>query len=79
MIQPVMALSLSVSAVAAATVPTLAAPPAQSQMAQPTTATIRRPFRTVRTISMMVKSRISRAKVWRVFSIASFAYSISRS
>ena len=54
MIQPDMALSLSVSAVAAATMPTEAEPCIQSAIPQPTTPTISRPFRNTSTASMIV-------------------------
>ena len=62
-----------VSAVAAATVPPVARSPAQRHPAQPPTATMRRPFKKVRTMSMIVKSLCSRENVLRVFSIASLA------
>jgi hypothetical protein len=79
MIQPDMFDSLSTSAEAAATTPTVASPPVQSQMAQPTTPTISTPLRSVSTMSMMVNRRISRAKVVRVAPMASRACSSSRS
>ena len=59
MIQPVMELSRSASAAAAATTPTLASAPIHSTKAQPTTPTINMPLRRVSTTSMMVKIRIS--------------------
>ncbi len=73
MIQPVIAFSRNVSAVAAATTPTLAAPCIHSASAQPTTPTISRPFSTTSVTSMMVKIRISRENVLRACSIASLA------
>ena len=73
MIQPVIAFSRSVSAEAAATVPTVAAPPCQSAIAVPMTATIRKPLIRVRPRSMTVISRICAMKVRRACSIASSA------
>ena len=78
MIQPVIALSRRTSAVAAATTPTDAAPPSQSQTPQPTTPRISRPFSATSVTSMIVKIRISRWNVARVPSIASRAWRSSR-